>query len=132
MDDQNRRLCEAHRKDGQPCRAAAVHGAKVCRMHGAAAGSPGREAADRIMLGELIGPALATLKDLLDDSTTPPAVRLHTAREVLTRTGYGAHDRPPDQQIMVWVEDMIAEERDAMTPEENAAFDEKWAGGLAG
>jgi hypothetical protein len=94
-------------------------------MHGAGKGSPGREAADRIVLSELVGPALLTLHDLLDDPSTPPAVRLYTAREVLNRVGYGVNDRPADEQIMEWVEEMIAEERALLTPEENAAFDAK-------
>lgn len=87
-DAQGRRLCEAHTSKGDECRGPAVNGSKVCRFHGAAAGSPGREAADRLVLAELIGPALRTLKDLLDDPLTPPAVRLHTSTEVLDRTRY--------------------------------------------
>lgn len=33
----DRQRCEAHRKDGQPCRAAAIPGGTVCGVHGGAA-----------------------------------------------------------------------------------------------
>lgn len=57
-------------------------------MHGAAKGSPGREAADLLVLRELIGPALMRLKDMIESKDTPAPVLLAAIREVLDRTGY--------------------------------------------
>ena len=56
-------------------------------MHGA--NQQVRDAAHRVLLTDLVGPALARLADLLEDRDTPPAVVLAAIREILTRTGYG-------------------------------------------
>jgi hypothetical protein len=93
-----------------------VKGATVCINHGAAKGTPGREAADRLVLTELVGPAMMTLKDLLEDPDTPPAVRATVARDILDRNGYKAPARvewdeiPPVGVVEAWVDQLIAEE----------------------
>jgi hypothetical protein len=56
-------------------------------MHGA--NQQVRDAAHRIVLNDLVSPALARLLDLLEDRDTPPSVVLGAIREILTRTGYG-------------------------------------------
>ena len=90
-DVQGRRLCTAHRTDGKPCRAPAVKGATVCINHGAAKGTPGRDAADRLILADLVGPALMKLRDLLNDDTVGASVQLRAAIAILDRSGnYGS------------------------------------------
>jgi hypothetical protein len=42
------RRCRAHRSDGQPCGCYAVTGARVCRVHGGAAGQVKRKARERL------------------------------------------------------------------------------------
>ena len=73
-----------------------------------------------MVLDELIGPALMTLRDLLDEPATPPAVRLATARDVLDRTGHKQPKHwdevpPPFEVIEGWIDQLIAEaeEREA-------------------
>jgi hypothetical protein len=89
-DDQGRRLCTATAKStGKACRAPAVQGATVCHRHGAAKGTPARAAADRVLLSELVGPALLRLRDMIESPDTSDAVALGAIREVLTRTKYG-------------------------------------------
>ncbi len=87
-DAQGRRLCTAHRTDGEPCRAPAVKGATVCINHGAAKGTPGRDAADKLILGDLVGPALLKLRDLLNDDTAGASVQLRAAIAILDRSGH--------------------------------------------
>jgi hypothetical protein len=89
-DDQGRRLCTATAKStGKACRAPAVQGATVCHRHGAAKGTPARAAADRVLLSELVGPALLRLQDLIQSPDTSDAVALGAIREILARTRYG-------------------------------------------
>jgi hypothetical protein len=87
-DDQNRRLCSAHTQAGNSCRAPAVNGSRNCINHGSAQGTPGREAADSLVLSELIGPALMRLKELVESKDTPPAVLLPAIKLILDMSGY--------------------------------------------
>ena len=113
-DTQGRRLCTARRADGEPCNAPAVRGATVCTHHGAAKGTNGRAAADRLVLSELVGPAMLTLQDLIEDVDTPPAVRLGAARDILDRTGYKpileVKGVPTVAQFDEWIEELEAEQ----------------------
>lgn len=61
----------------------------MCRVHG---GSIKRvkDAAARRLLQELVGPALAELRKIVENPKTPPAVKLAAVRDILDRTGYGA------------------------------------------
>jgi hypothetical protein len=72
-----------------------------------------------LVLTELVGPAMMTLKDLLEDPDTPPAVRATVARDILDRTGHkpppplppGAWDQPPPLHVFErWITDLEAEE----------------------
>jgi hypothetical protein len=60
----------------------------VCHVHGAAKGTPAREAADQAMLRDLIGPALLVSRDSALSPDTPHSVRLGAVKEILDRSGY--------------------------------------------
>lgn len=64
--------CHAHSKrTGQPCRAPAVKGWKVCRMHGAGGGAPSGQANGNYRHGRRTKESMqmkAALRELLRDS----------------------------------------------------------------
>lgn len=123
-DDQGRRLCSAHAKStGKACCAPAVTGSQVCHLHGAAKGTPAREAADRRNLTELVGPALVRLHGLVTDDVTPPAVRLAAIRETLDRTGYTEQFSWTLADLWPMVENALAAEQENLSPDELAALD---------
>jgi hypothetical protein len=68
-------------------------------MHGAAKGTPGCDAADDLMLRELIGPARWKLKEMLHSKDTPAAVMLSVVREILDRSGYSETARISRAQL---------------------------------
>ncbi len=74
------------RTTGNRCKAYAITGATVCRMHGGSAPQV-KEAARRRIL-ELVMPALVGLTDLLHDPDTPPATKLAAVRDILDRAGF--------------------------------------------
>jgi len=120
-DDQGRRLCSAHTTAGKECRAPAVTGATVCRSHGAAKGTPGREAADRVTLNSLVAPALLRLVDVIEDPETPPAAAVAAIRLVLDKTNYG-EPLSPDRAAEIidrYIRDSFAE----MSPEALAEYE---------
>ena len=90
-DKQGRRLCTGTTRQGNPCKAPSLTGAMVCRMHGGSSPQV-REKAHHVVLEELVGPALMTLRGLIEDEATPPAVRLGAARDI--RTGPAIKHRP--------------------------------------
>ncbi len=86
------------RKDGISCTATAkstgvtcgnppLPGGNVCAFHGGKAPQVEAAAARRV-LDALVGPALAKLREILDDDETPPQVRLAAVRDILDRTGF--------------------------------------------
>lgn len=79
-----KRICTAHRTDGQPCQASAIRGGTVCRSHGGSA-SQVKDAA-RWRLLELVDPALVRLDQMIRDSTDERLV-LAAVKEILSRTG---------------------------------------------
>lgn len=81
--------CSAHRSDGQPCRAPAINGGRVCRVHGGSARQVKLAAAERI--AALVDPALTRLAALLNDESS--SVALAAVRDVLDRAGYSAKQR---------------------------------------
>ena len=111
-DNQGRRLCTAHTKAGKPCRSPAVDGAVVCRMHGASAPQVAARSA-RVMLEELIEPALLALRDIVEDAKQPASARVAAARDILDRTGYKpviqVQGMPSREQVAVWIEEAEAE-----------------------
>lgn len=86
------------RKDGISCTAKArttgnrcgnppIPGGNVCFFHGGAAPQV-KAAAARNILEALVGPALAKMREILNDPDTPPHVRLAAVRDILDRTGF--------------------------------------------
>lgn len=109
-DAQSRRLCFAHRRDGEACRGAAIQSGTVCRVHGGAAPQV-KERAHEVLLADLIGPALTTLRDPIQSPDTPPAVRLRAAESILDRTGRrDGMPHPSAVQVGQWLDQLIAEE----------------------
>jgi len=77
------RQCVAHKKNGQRCRASAVHGATVCIKHGGAAPQVRAKAALRIL--EASDQAAAQMIRFMNDKKVPYAVRLRAAQDLLNR-----------------------------------------------
>ena len=88
-DDQGRRLCNAPRRDGEPCNAPAITNGPVCFKHGGNLPVV-KAAAARRALEELVDPALVKLTDLIADTDTPHAVLLAAIRDILDRAGLAA------------------------------------------
>jgi hypothetical protein len=80
------RPCHARNLDGSSCRAQAIKGGSVCGMHGGRAKHV-RAAAGRRLLEEMVGPALARLRQLID-SADSDATRLQAAKLVLDYCGF--------------------------------------------
>jgi hypothetical protein len=84
-------ICIAHSsRTGNPCKAKAIAGAKVCRVHGGGAPQVKDKARQRIL--ELaVGPALALLAravELGDHTTVPQQHQINAARDLLDRAGF--------------------------------------------
>ena len=116
IDSQGRRLCTGHTTAGKKCRAPAVRGAMVCVNHGGAKGTPGREAADRLILADLLGPALMLLRDVLADEEAPTAVRVTAAKVVLDKLDRADPyaEIPPPEIIARWIAEAEAAEADRL------------------
>lgn len=76
-------LCKAHRRNGEPCKNAAMNGSTVCRMHGGAAPQVRRRAQQRIL--EASDRAAFRLVQMMQDKSLPAAVQLAAARDLLDR-----------------------------------------------
>src|SRR5690625_2412256 len=84
---QGQLLCYVTAKNtGQPCRAIAMRGQRVCRIHGGS--SPQAKAAAKRRLLELVEPAIARLAEEVDKADTARD-RLKAAEMILDRTGFG-------------------------------------------
>ena len=79
--------CSAHRKGGGECRAQAVSGTNVCRVHGGNAPQVRRRAAQRLL--EASDTAAAYLVKTIEDATLPPETRLKASLALLDRAGLG-------------------------------------------
>ena len=108
-DAQGRRLCTATTRAGNPCRSPAISGGMVCRMHGGS--SPqAKEAAHRVVLADLLSPALLLLRDALTDGKVPMAVRVSAARVVLDKVAADPYATiPPEAVFERWIADLEAE-----------------------
>jgi hypothetical protein len=86
---ENSRRCKAHSSQtGQRCKKSAMLGQTVCRKHGGA--SPQAKKAARERLNDLVDPAIASLKKVLDraiDSKDYAAI-VRAAISILDRTGF--------------------------------------------
>ena len=111
-DSQGRRLCTATTNKGEPCRGPALIGATVCRKHGGSLPEVKAKSA-RIMLEELIHPALLALKDIIEDVKQPASARVAAARDILDRTGHKpaiAINVMPSLEILEgWLDEEIAD-----------------------
>ena len=96
------------RKDGVTCTATAkstgnrcgnppLPGGQVCKSHGGKAPQV-LAASARNILESLVGPALTKMREILEDVSTPPAVRLAAVRDVLDRTGF----KPVEQMAITF------------------------------
>ena len=96
------RECGAHRTNGEPCHASAMHGQQVCYRHGG--NSPqARAAAQERILGKADAAAkyLADVVEGTEDAT--PNVRVIAARDLLDRAGVREVD-DDGQDIVIIVE----------------------------
>jgi hypothetical protein len=80
---QEKTLCKARRRNGEPCKNPPMNGSSVCRMHGGAAPQVRRRAQQRIL--EASDKAAYRLVQMMQDKTIPPAVQLAAARDLLDR-----------------------------------------------
>ncbi len=99
-----KRICTAHRTDGQPCQASAIRGGTVCRSHGGSA-SQVREAARRRLL-ELVDPALVRLDRIIRESNDERIV-LAALKEVLTRAGIDPPVEDLEREMDVRTAEMV-------------------------
>ena len=112
-DDQGRRLCSAHTTAGKRCRGAAMNGATVCNKHGGSAPQVKAKSA-RVLLEELIEPALLALRDIVSDVKQPASARVAAARDILDRTGFKpviqVQGMPTLAVVEAWIEEAEAEQ----------------------
>ena len=86
FDEQSRMLCKAKRRDGELCKAPAVTGMRVCKLHGAK--SPQAKQAARIRFADMAAPAMAKTFQLMMNANSENT-QLSAASSILDRTGYG-------------------------------------------
>lgn len=89
MTGTNRRLCSAHRTNGDPCKRSPINGGTVCIMHGGKAPQVVAKAEERIR--DMVDPALNRLLKLIDDDLS--GVALAAVKDVLDRAGYSVRQR---------------------------------------
>lgn len=82
----DRAQCTAHKRNGDRCSNPPVRGAVVCRMHGGSAPQVRAKANQRLV--EMILPALAHLRKIVDSPSTSDADKLKAIQMILNRTGY--------------------------------------------
>lgn len=83
FDQQGRRLCTAHRTDGEPCRGPAMEMQTVCRVHGGAAPQAKTAAQRRIVA--LVDPSIDALEEALKHGNT--SEKLRAIEAILDRAG---------------------------------------------
>lgn len=83
-----RQVCSARKTNGEPCRKAAIEGARVCRTHGGAA--PQVKQAARVRLEMAAKQMVDELVKMALNDDVPPAVKLAAMKDVLDRGGLSA------------------------------------------
>jgi len=83
-------LCAAHRSNGEPCHAHAIHGGRVCNVHGGRAPQVKLAAEERIRA--LVQPSLDRIQRTIGDDANPQ-LALAAARDILDRAGYKATEK---------------------------------------
>jgi hypothetical protein len=81
-------ICTAKRSNGQPCKAQAIKGGKVCRSHGGAAPQVRDAARQRILAAA--DPVAARLISIALNKKTKHPDAIAAARDVLNRAGVTA------------------------------------------
>jgi hypothetical protein len=95
-------ICAARRTNGEPCRAWAIHGGRVCVVHGGKAPQVRLSAEQRIR--DLVDPSLDRIKKAIDDDDNPQ-LALAAARDILDRAGYKATEKvQSDGRVVIEVE----------------------------
>jgi hypothetical protein len=85
VDDSRR--CTANKVNtGERCKAPAIKGGTVCRVHGGAAKQVKKAAKERLM--DMVEPALTELHRVLTKRDTDDAVKVRAALGILDRTGF--------------------------------------------
>ena len=117
--------CTASRSNGTACKAAAIKGARVCRVHGGSAPQVVAAARRRLLL--LIDPALGVLARSVRIRTSknwePSAQEIAAAREILNRAGLVAVAPDPHAADgaslgqVLWEEFIQIHRRVVMTPQ---------------
>lgn len=102
-------ICKAKRTNGQPCKAQAIKGGRVCRTHGGAAPQVREAARERLLA--LVDPALGVLARAVRKRKSaqwePSATELRAVSEILTRAGIGEESgapTAPDDGRVTWEE----------------------------
>jgi hypothetical protein len=83
-------VCAAHRSNGEPCRAHAIHGGRVCNVHGGRA--PQVKLAAELRIRALVDPSLDRIQRAIADDANPQ-LALAAARDILDRAGYKATEK---------------------------------------
>jgi hypothetical protein len=92
------RPCKAHKTNGDPCKAQAMKGQNVCRVHGGMA--PQNLAAAKRRMLEAVEPAIAELIRLTREAKTE-GDRIKAIVQVLDRVGWTAEERLEDGETEV-------------------------------
>ena len=122
VDGTGRILCNAHRGDGQLCKAPAIGGLKKCRMH-AGMSKTSRQAA-RLKLAEAAQPAIAKLISLMGRAQSE-AVQQRAADSLLDRAGYGRHSTIDVEEAKGLLLNKMLALREEMIEETETLQDEK-------
>lgn len=85
--DDTRRCTATANRTGERCKAPAIKGHNVCRVHGGASPQVVRTAKQRLL--ELASPAVAALQEVLTNPETDNATKVRAALGILDRTGHG-------------------------------------------
>lgn len=97
--------CSAHKTSGDPCKAYAIKGGTVCRVHGGSAPQVKAKAAERwrARLGEMVDPALDRLEALSEGAQTE-AVKLRANDSILDRAGVKIDDDTVPAGVRIIIE----------------------------
>ena len=93
--------CTAKRSNGEPCKAQAIRGGNVCRVHGGSAPQVRRKAAER--LAALIDPAIGILGASMSQKKDA-RLRLSAAMDVLNRNNLTGKQQIEVSGGMTWAE----------------------------
>ena len=97
--------CTAHRRNGLPCKGAAIRGATVCRLHGGSAPQVRDAARKRILAAA--DPAAARLIEIALSPRTKTQHALAAIRDLLNRAGIvggSAAEEDSGRNTVLWGE----------------------------